>query len=151
MQVLPDLLLSHIPARSAQLLMRALPTHESDPVVTLTYGELHHRTQRLAARLLGCAQPGDRVLLVNAGAVDFVSSLFACWYAGMVAVPVYPPSVARRAADLQRMRTVIADCDAAVLLTNAHNRKALGAALHDSTAAVIELDAPNAPEPAPRP
>ncbi len=54
---------------------------------TLTYRELHDRAALLAAGLRRRVSPGDRVLLAFVEPAEFVPSLFACLYAGVVAVP----------------------------------------------------------------
>ncbi len=54
----------------------------------LSYGEHDLRARALAARLqfLGI-RPGERALLVFPPGLDFVTALFGCFYAGVVAVP----------------------------------------------------------------
>ena len=55
-----------------------------------TYGELAARVARLAAgmkRKLGL-QPGERVALAMKNCPEFYEVLFACWHAGLVAVPM---------------------------------------------------------------
>ena len=55
-----------------------------------TYGELSTRVARLAAALrerFGLA-PGDRVALVMKNCPEYYEVLFACWHAGLGAVPV---------------------------------------------------------------
>jgi long-chain acyl-CoA synthetase len=58
--------------------------------MTATYGELAERTSRLAAGILhrhGLRQ-GDRVAMVMKNCPDYFEVLFACWHAGLVAVPI---------------------------------------------------------------
>jgi acyl-CoA synthetase (AMP-forming)/AMP-acid ligase II/D-alanyl-lipoteichoic acid acyltransferase DltB (MBOAT superfamily) len=59
---------------------------------TRTFGELDGRARELA-RTLGArgVRRGDRVVLVYPPGIAFVEAIFACMYAGVVAVPVYPP------------------------------------------------------------
>jgi long-chain acyl-CoA synthetase len=53
------------------------------------YVALAERVARLAATLIAAGlSPGDRVALVSRNAPDYVESLFACWHAGLCAVPV---------------------------------------------------------------
>jgi acyl-CoA synthetase (AMP-forming)/AMP-acid ligase II len=53
------------------------------------YATLAVRVSRLAGVLLaGGLRPGDRVALVSRNAPAYVETLFACWWAGLVAVPV---------------------------------------------------------------
>ncbi len=85
----------------------------------LTFGELDQRARRIAARLQGMAQPGDRVLLVYPPGLEFISAWAGCLYAGLIGVPAYPPRKNRPAARLQAIaadaRPVIALTDAATL------------------------------------
>ena len=54
-----------------------------------TYGELSARVARLAAglRRRGLA-PGDRVALAMKNCAEYYAVLFACWHAGLCAVPI---------------------------------------------------------------
>ena len=55
-----------------------------------SYGDLAHRSASLGSGLIenyGLA-PGDRVALVMKNHPAFFEALFACWYAGLAAVPV---------------------------------------------------------------
>jgi acyl-CoA synthetase (AMP-forming)/AMP-acid ligase II len=61
----------------------------------LTYASLQGQARTLAARLLTVAEPGDRALLLFPPGLDFVVSFIACLYAGVVAVPAYPPGSRR--------------------------------------------------------
>ncbi|MCY1035330.1 amino acid adenylation domain-containing protein [Corallococcus sp. BB11-1] len=66
----------------------------------LTCAELDRRARRIAAGLRGLA-PGERVLLVYPPGLDYITAFFGCLYAGVVAVPVYPPRHDRSLARLQ--------------------------------------------------
>ena len=54
--------------------------------VTLTFGELNAAADRLAGEL--AVAPGDRVAVVGPNVPALAVSLFACWRAGAVAVPL---------------------------------------------------------------
>jgi uncharacterized protein (TIGR00369 family) len=55
---------------------------------TLTFAELDARASLVAARLLRHASGGERALLVFEPGLEFLVALFACFYAGVIAVPV---------------------------------------------------------------
>ena len=57
----------------------------------LTYGELDRRAAAIAVALAAAVRPGDRALLLYPPGLDFVAAFFGCLYAGVVAVPAYPP------------------------------------------------------------
>ena len=53
------------------------------------YASLCRRAAGLAAGLHSAgARPGDRVALVSRNAPQYIEALFACWWAGLIAVPV---------------------------------------------------------------
>ena len=75
----------------------------SDGVHAWSYGEFVHRISRLAAGLRAHLEPGDRVMLCMENCAEFLEVLFACWAAGLCAVPVnarlHPDEVAHIARD----------------------------------------------------
>jgi len=74
--------------RTAQRWPR-LPAVASGTRVRHDYSSLAARAHALAARLrAGGLQSGDRVVLVARNGPGYVEALFACWIAGLVAVPV---------------------------------------------------------------
>jgi amino acid adenylation domain-containing protein len=82
----------------------------------VTYGEVDVRARAIGARLRAAGAEGERVLIVQSPGLDYVTSLFACWYAGAVAVPAHPPQWHR--AD-GRLDAIAADCRARFALTSA--------------------------------
>ncbi len=57
----------------------------------ITWAELHRRASALATRLLESGAQQKPVLLLLPSGLAFVESLFACWYAGAIAVPACLP------------------------------------------------------------
>lgn len=57
----------------------------------LTYGELEQRALAIAAHLQSLISPGERVLLLYPPGTEFPEAFFGCLFAGMIAVPTYPP------------------------------------------------------------
>ncbi|MFA5123977.1 long-chain fatty acid--CoA ligase [Zavarzinia sp.] len=78
----------------ARLLARAAQTYPQRPALAhgerllASYGELAARVGRLAAGLAARLQPNDRVGLVMKNCPQYVELMFACWHAGLVAVPI---------------------------------------------------------------
>jgi acyl-CoA synthetase (AMP-forming)/AMP-acid ligase II len=58
---------------------------------SLTWAELERRCRVLGTLLLEENATGQPVLLALSSGLSFVESLFACWYAGAIAVPVSLP------------------------------------------------------------
>jgi acyl-CoA synthetase (AMP-forming)/AMP-acid ligase II len=85
---------------------------ESD---SCTYGELDRKIKIIAAFLQSVAKKNDRALLFFQPGLDYIVNFFGCLYAGVTAVPSYPPKIRRN--DL-RLETMIRDCGASLVLTN---------------------------------
>ena len=62
----------------------------------LTRSGLDARARTLGAWLQRLGAEGERALLLYPPGLDFVAAFFGCLYAGVVAVPAYPPRSPRR-------------------------------------------------------
>ena len=82
--------------------------------ISLTYGELEQRARAIAALLQSACNPGERVLLLYPPGLEYITAFFGCLYAGMVAIPVYPPRPNR---SLDRIESIVTDAGANVALT----------------------------------
>eukprot|EP00760_Papus_ankaliazontas_P008577 PhM_4_TR13889/c1_g1_i6/m.56488 len=87
--------------------------------VSLTYAELDMRARAVAAELQKTTKEGDRAVLLYAQTLDFVVAFFGCIYAGVIAVPSYPPHPARMNRLLPRLISIVEDSKPAVVLTTA--------------------------------
>lgn len=83
---------------------------------TLSYRELWQQANGLAQILQQRFQTGDRLLLLFEPDLDFCLALWACFFAGMVAIPLYPPADPRLR---ERFLDVAKDAEAAGILTTA--------------------------------
>lgn len=92
---------------------------EEAPEAPWTYGALAQAARRLAATLRKRLPPGERVLVLCPPGPEFLIGLFATWYAGLVAVPTYPPEPSRLERTLARTGRIAADCGARVALLSA--------------------------------
>ncbi len=81
---------------------------------SFTYEQLDRKARELAAILHESQLQGERALLMYSPGIDFIVAFFACLYAGVVAVPIYPP---RRNQSLDRLKAIINDCQAKEVLT----------------------------------
>ena len=81
-------------ANLAQLLVRSAHAYPRLPAlaygarVSCSYAELAARVARMAAGLAQRLRPNDRVALMMKNCPQYVELLFACWHAGLCAVPV---------------------------------------------------------------
>ncbi len=83
----------------------------------ISYRELEMRSQAIAARLQSKLKPGDRAALVYEPSIDYIAALIGCFSAGVVAVPVYPPDPMRIQRTVTRLKTILDDSDANLILT----------------------------------
>ncbi len=125
--------LTHAPVTLADLLRQRAseqPAHEAftflpdDPATgestRVTYEALDERARLLAAALhAGGLRPGDRAMLLYAPGPDYLVAFFGCLYAGVVAVPVYPPDLQRWERGVERLRSVARDAEPHCVLTTA--------------------------------
>jgi acyl-CoA synthetase (AMP-forming)/AMP-acid ligase II/acyl carrier protein len=82
--------------------------------VSLTYQELEIQAIAIAASLQSLSHSGERALLLYPSGLEFIAAFFGCLYAGVIAVPAYPP---RRNQNLSRLEAIIADAQATIVLT----------------------------------
>jgi acyl-CoA synthetase (AMP-forming)/AMP-acid ligase II len=87
--------------------------------IHLTYGELDARARAIAAWLQQRGLAGQRALLLYRPGLDYIAAFFGCLYAGVVAVPAYPPDLARMDRTLPRLRAIVEDAQPAVAMTTA--------------------------------
>jgi acyl-CoA synthetase (AMP-forming)/AMP-acid ligase II/acyl carrier protein len=83
-------------------------------VSSLTYQELQQQAQAIAASLQSISNYGERALLLYPSGLEFIAAFFGCIYAGVIAVPAYPP---RRNQNLSRLKAIVADAQATIVLT----------------------------------
>ncbi|AEW99300.1 non-ribosomal peptide synthetase [Streptantibioticus cattleyicolor] len=86
------------------------------------YAELDRRVRQVAAGLRE-GPPAERALLLYPPGREYVIGFWACLYAGITAVPAYPPGGGRR---IERVLDVAADCGAALALTDTASLAAFG-------------------------
>ncbi|HKV36205.1 MAG TPA: non-ribosomal peptide synthase/polyketide synthase [Pyrinomonadaceae bacterium] len=100
--------------------------------LTLTYSELDRRARAIAAQLQQSTARGDRALLLYPPGLDYVAAFFGCLYAGVIAVPAYPPDPSRFSRSLSRLQTIVADSRASITLTPEMIRARASALLDES-------------------
>lgn len=80
----------------------------------LTYAELDRRARAIASKLQALNLSGERALLLYSSGLDYIAVFFGCLYAGVIAVPAYPPQNQRKT---PRIQAVTKDAQAAIALT----------------------------------
>jgi acyl-CoA synthetase (AMP-forming)/AMP-acid ligase II len=82
----------------------------------LTYGELDRQARSIASLLQNFVKIGELALLVYPPGLDFITAFFGCLYAGVVAVPAYPP---RKNQKISRIESILRSSQATIILTTA--------------------------------
>ena len=80
---------------------------------SITYAELDRKAQAIGAELQSRGLEGERAVLMCEPGLAFAAAFFGCLYAGTIAVPICPP---RRNRGLGRIRSVVCDCNPAIML-----------------------------------
>ena len=80
---------------------------------SLSYGELDLRARSIAAHLQQVTEPGQRALLLYPPSLEYIAGFFGCLYAGVVAVPAYPPSPR----NIRRLRAIANNASVSLAIT----------------------------------
>ena len=81
---------------------------------SLTYQQLNQKAKAIAFVLQERNASGQRALLLYQPGLDFITAFLGCLYAGVTAVPVYPPRANR---SIERLLAIVADAEATFALT----------------------------------
>ena len=126
----------------AHLLARAARIHPQRPALAhgarrlASYAELGARVARLAAALAQRLQPNDRVALVMKNCPQYVELMFACWHAGLVAVPI------NAKLHPKELEFILGDCGARLCFASGDLHAALAPLCGGALEAVIDVDGP---------
>jgi thioester reductase-like protein len=91
-----------------------------NPIESYTYASFLQRTKAIAGHLrreFGFA-PQSRLLLAYPPGLEMICAFFGCVRAGLIPVPVYPPSSRGFQSALYKMVHIAKDCQAAGILTS---------------------------------
>jgi acyl-CoA synthetase (AMP-forming)/AMP-acid ligase II len=80
----------------------------------LSYAELDRAARAIGAWLQQSSAPGERALLLFNPGLEYIAAFFGCLYAGVIAVPAYPPRPNR---PMPRIQAIVRDARAGVVLT----------------------------------
>jgi len=81
---------------------------------SLTYKELDEQATAIALQLQSLVSIGERALLLYPPGLEFLAAFFGCLYAGVIAVPAYPPKSNQK---LSRLQAIVQDAQARLTLT----------------------------------
>ncbi len=97
---------------------------------SLTYGQLEKKAKAIAAYLQSVCSPQDRVLLLYPSSLDYITAFFGCLYAGVIAIPAYPPRPNR---SLNRIHNILQNAQTNLALTNTETLYGLQRQLENTT------------------
>jgi acyl transferase domain-containing protein/acyl-CoA synthetase (AMP-forming)/AMP-acid ligase II/pimeloyl-ACP methyl ester carboxylesterase len=80
----------------------------------LTYRQLELKAKAIAGVLQGYRAKGERALLLYQPGLEFITAFLGCLYAGVIAVPAYPPRANRSS---ERVFAIVDDARAKFVLT----------------------------------
>ncbi|WP_132945411.1 non-ribosomal peptide synthetase [Tumebacillus sp. BK434] len=81
----------------------------------ITYAELDRKARAVGAVLQSLGAEGERALLLYQPGLDYIIAFFGCLYAGVFAIPAYPP---RQNGNLDRLQAIVKDSEAKYALTS---------------------------------
>lgn len=108
-----DLLQSRALKQPSRLVFTFLADGEKEEF-HLTYKQLDLQARAVAAFLQARVAVGERVLLLYPSGLDYITAFFGCLYAGVIAIPIYPP---KRNQKMSRLKAIVTDANATVALT----------------------------------
>jgi acyl-CoA synthetase (AMP-forming)/AMP-acid ligase II len=91
---LVDLLQARAEKQAGDLVYRFIQEDGAEPL-TVTYSELDRRARAIGAWLESFSARGERAVLLYPPGLDYIAAFFGCLYAGLTAVPAYPPRLNR--------------------------------------------------------
>lgn len=119
-EILVHALREHARLRPQQTALTFLRDGESD-AVSLTYAELDQRARAIAAHMLTASPDSKRALLLHPPGLEFAAALCGCFYAGVTAVPCYPPSSKLSSRSGERFLRLVNDAQVELALTDLAN------------------------------
>ena len=84
---------------------------------SLTYAELDGQARAIGAWLQQHTKKGERALLLYPQGLEVIAAFCGCLYSGAIAIPVPPPDGGRMKRTLPRLRSIVQDAQASVVLT----------------------------------
>ena len=102
--------------------------------VHINYGEFYRDVQTIAAQLQSRNIHGERALLLYSPGIKFLKAFLGCLYAGVIAVPAYPPRLKRPSPWIE---SIVSSAQPCIVLSEEtiHNNQ-----LRRSTAALTGID-----------
>ncbi|GFE67448.1 AMP-dependent synthetase and ligase, acyl-CoA synthase [Chroococcus sp. FPU101] len=110
---LVDLLQYRANEQPAQIAYYFLVNGETEEI-SQTYQALDFEARKIAAHLQAQNLTHKRAILLYSPGLELITAFFGCLYAGVVAIPAYPPQYQQ---NLSRLQAIVTDSQASVILT----------------------------------
>jgi amino acid adenylation domain-containing protein/FkbH-like protein/non-ribosomal peptide synthase protein (TIGR01720 family) len=110
---LVDLLRWRSSRQPEQIAFTILQSGATGPI-ELRYADLDRQARSIAGLLQQAGAAGQRAMLLFPPGHSYIAALFGCLYAGVTAVPAYPPRATR---PMPRLQSIVADAHATFALT----------------------------------
>ncbi len=110
---LVELLRKRVRTQPEDLAYRFLVDGETEEIA-ISYVELDRQARAIGAWLQSIVAVNERALLLYPPGLEYIAAFFGCLYAGVIAVPAYPPRLNR---PVPRIQGIVADSKPAVALT----------------------------------
>ena len=137
-ETLVERLREHATLRADRLALRFI---EGETVVgELTFADLDRRVRALAARLQDFGGAGERAVILLPSGLDYAVAFYACLYAGVIAVPAYPPESGKER-HTARLDGILRDAAPRFILTAAGLRDKIPASFGRLVPHVLAVDA----------
>lgn len=101
---------SQTPEKLAYIFLKDRENQEQ----SITYQQLSQASKKIALKLQSLIPSGARALLLYPQGLEFITAFLGCLYAGVVAVPAYPP---KRNQKMSRLLAIIEDSQPQIILT----------------------------------
>jgi acyl-CoA synthetase (AMP-forming)/AMP-acid ligase II/acyl carrier protein len=83
--------------------------------IPMTYAELDRQARKIAGRLQALGAAGERALLLYPPGLEYITAFFGCLYAGVTAMPAFPPRPNR---PMPRLQGMVADARVKVAMAS---------------------------------
>src|SRR5579885_809138 len=88
--------------------------HGDQEEASLTYAQLDQQARMVAAHLQQMGAEGQRAMLLYPPGLEYIAAFMGCLYAGVTAIPAYPPTTARL---IPRIITILENAQSQIVLT----------------------------------
>ncbi|KTD37465.1 non-ribosomal peptide synthase [Legionella nautarum] len=106
--------LGQLASDKPEQLLYTFLTNQRD--IQLTYREFDTKAKQIAALISNYTAAGEPAILLYPAGLDFITALFGCFYAGIIAVPIYTHNFQLQKL-LPRLESIMLDTNAKIILT----------------------------------